>query len=121
MDRPPPLRPGKVSPKLEVPAHILRPPYADSGMMPDWDPKPQIHDAAGIEKMRAAGRLAAQVRAADAAGTAACLVLRAWLGAPQAPKHSAHLTPTSPPPPPPPPEPPTCRCWRWRVRWPSPG
>lgn len=57
-----PLRPGKVSPKLEVPAHIKRPPYADSGMMPDWDPNPQIHDAAGIEKMRAAGRLAAQVR-----------------------------------------------------------
>ncbi|KAL4445910.1 hypothetical protein ABPG77_009109 [Micractinium sp. CCAP 211/92] len=60
-ERPPPLRPGKVSPKLEVPPHIPRPPYADSGMMPDWDPNPQIHDAAGIEKMRAAGRLAAQV------------------------------------------------------------
>lgn len=49
-----------MSPKLEVPAHIPRPPYADSGIMPDWDPNPQIHDAAGIEKMRAAGRLAAQ-------------------------------------------------------------
>lgn len=47
---------------LEVPAHIMRPPYADNGMMPDWDPNPQIHDAAGIEKMRAAGRLAARVR-----------------------------------------------------------
>lgn len=45
----------------EVPAHIPRPPYADSGMLPDWDRTPQIHDAAGIEKMRAAGKLAAQV------------------------------------------------------------
>lgn len=35
--------------------------------MPDWDDKPQIHDQTGIEKMRAAGRLAAQVR--DYAGT----------------------------------------------------
>jgi methionyl aminopeptidase len=40
----------------------MRPPYADSGIMPDWDPNPQIHDAAGIEKMRAAGKLAAEVR-----------------------------------------------------------
>jgi methionyl aminopeptidase len=56
-----PLRPGKVSPMREVPAHIPRPPYADSGMLPDWDRTPQIHDAAGIEKMRAAGKLAAQV------------------------------------------------------------
>jgi hypothetical protein len=29
--------------------------------MPDWNESPQVHDAAGIEKMRAAGRLAAQV------------------------------------------------------------
>lgn len=61
VDKPPPLRPGKVAPMLEVPPHIPRPPYADSGRMPDWDPNPQIHDAAGVEKMRAAGRLAAQV------------------------------------------------------------
>ena len=40
--KPPPLRPGKVSPMLLVPAHIQRPPYADSGSMPDWDPNPQV-------------------------------------------------------------------------------
>ena len=39
-----PLRPGKVSPMLEVPAHIPRPPYADSGKMPDWDPDPQVSE-----------------------------------------------------------------------------
>ena len=43
----PPLRPGKVSPKLEVPAHIPRPPYADSGEMPDWDPNPQVGQSRG--------------------------------------------------------------------------
>ena len=46
-----------------MPAHIPRPPYAESGKLPDWDTRPQVHDAAGIEKMRAAGRLAAQVLA----------------------------------------------------------
>ena len=41
-DKPPPLRPGKVSPMREVPAHIPRPPYAETGAMPDWDPNPQV-------------------------------------------------------------------------------
>lgn len=36
-----PLRAGTVSPMQEVPSHIPRPPYADKGNMPDWDPKPQ--------------------------------------------------------------------------------
>jgi methionyl aminopeptidase len=62
-----PLEPGTVSPPRPVPASILRPPYADSGRMPDWDARPQRHDAAGLEKMRAACRLAAQVL--DHAGT----------------------------------------------------
>lgn len=29
--------------------------------MPEWDDSPQVHDAAGVERMRAAGRLAAEV------------------------------------------------------------
>jgi len=56
-----PLSPGTVSPCLEVPPHIPRPPYADTGVMPDWDNRPQVHDAAGLQKMRAACSLAAQV------------------------------------------------------------
>eukprot|EP00887_Chlorella_sp_A99_P000834 scaffold5.g834.t1 len=57
----PPLKPGKVSPQLPVPPNIQRPPYAFSGRMPDWDDRPQMHDAAGIERMRAASSLAAAV------------------------------------------------------------
>jgi methionyl aminopeptidase len=56
-----PLKPGSVSPRLEVPTHITRPPYADTGRMPEWDTRPQMHDAGGVEKMRAAGHLAARV------------------------------------------------------------
>ena len=46
---------------LEVPKHIPRPPYADRGSLPDWDPNPQVHGPEGIERMRAAGKLAARV------------------------------------------------------------
>ncbi|KAK9816808.1 hypothetical protein WJX72_005301 [[Myrmecia] bisecta] len=56
----PVLQPGKVSPRLEVPAHIPRPSYVDKNETP-WVKEYQIHDAAGIEKMRAAGKLAAEV------------------------------------------------------------
>jgi methionyl aminopeptidase len=56
-----PLKPGLLSPPRPVPAHIPRPPYADTGALPDWDSTPQFHDAAGLEKMRAACKLAAQV------------------------------------------------------------
>ncbi|MEW5298126.1 MAG: hypothetical protein WDW36_001281 [Sanguina aurantia] len=57
----PELKPGKISPKLLVPAHIGRPPYADSGVLPPWSAKNQLHNAEGIVKLRAAGKLAAEV------------------------------------------------------------
>ncbi|GAB4816876.1 hypothetical protein N2152v2_003922 [Parachlorella kessleri] len=62
-----PLRAGKVSPMLEVPRHIPRPPYTERGSLPDWDPNPQVHGPEGVERMRAAGKLAASVL--DYAGT----------------------------------------------------
>src|SRR4051812_49385103 len=56
------VRPGKLSPRREVPAHIPRPPYADDprgrpGVRESGAPK----DAETIEKMRRAGRAAAEV------------------------------------------------------------
>ena len=57
----PRLTKGKVSAKQHVPPGIPKPPYADSGFLPDMSERPQVHDAEGIEKMRAAGLLAAQV------------------------------------------------------------
>ncbi|KAE8716064.1 Methionine aminopeptidase 1D [Hibiscus syriacus] len=59
--RPPPLRRGKVSPRLPVPDHILKPPYLDSNILPEISSEHQIHDAEGIARMRAAGELAARV------------------------------------------------------------
>ena len=57
-----PLMRGEVrGPMRVVPMHIGRPSYADSGRAPPWDPKPQIHDAEGITRMRAAGKLAKEV------------------------------------------------------------
>lgn len=56
-----PLKPGEVSPRRDVPPHIPRPPYADSGKMPDWDMNPQTHNAEGLSKMREACTLAARV------------------------------------------------------------
>ena len=55
------LTKGKVSAKRHVPPEIPRPPYAESGFLPDMSERPQIHDAEGIERMRASGLLAAQV------------------------------------------------------------
>ncbi|XP_027154442.1 methionine aminopeptidase 1D, chloroplastic/mitochondrial isoform X2 [Coffea eugenioides] len=55
------LRPGKVSPRRPVPDHILQPPYANSQKSPGISGGPEVHDELGIEKMRASGRLAAQV------------------------------------------------------------
>eukprot|EP00890_Picochlorum_soloecismus_P002910 jgi/Picsp_1/361/NSC_00359-R2_methionine aminopeptidase len=57
----PALKPGAVSPAHGVPAHIPRPPYAESGVMPPWDTRPQIHSPENLEKMRAACKLAANV------------------------------------------------------------
>jgi hypothetical protein len=62
------LQPGKLSPPLEVPPHIPRPSYAESGIPPAFkEDELQIHDKKGIERMRAAGKLAAEVR--EYAGT----------------------------------------------------
>jgi methionyl aminopeptidase len=52
--------PGEVTPMRSVPAHIERPPYADSGRVEPWD-EPRIKSADVIERMRHAGRVAAEV------------------------------------------------------------
>lgn len=62
-----PLKRGKVSPRLPVPDHIHKPPYAGSNKLPELSSDYQIHDSEGIAHMRAAGELAARVR--DYAGT----------------------------------------------------
>jgi methionyl aminopeptidase len=62
------LRPGIVTPGGAVPSHIPRPPYADTGALPEWDSNLQIHKTPEeLSKMRAACKLAAQVL--DYAGT----------------------------------------------------
>jgi len=55
------LEPGQVSPRLEVPLHIPRPPYVGSIKPPPYAEQVQIQDLAGIAGMRAAGELAARV------------------------------------------------------------
>ncbi len=56
------LTPGRVSPRRSVPAHVARPEYVDRpGPKPFTGP--EIKDAETIERMRAAGRLAAQALA----------------------------------------------------------
>ncbi|XP_064951385.1 methionine aminopeptidase 1B, chloroplastic-like isoform X1 [Musa acuminata AAA Group] len=57
----PPLRRGKVSGKLLVPDHIPRPPYVDSGLLPELSSEHQVHNDEGIAYMRAACELAAHV------------------------------------------------------------
>ena len=58
----PRIKPGKVAAKQPVHSSILRPPYADSGHLPDMDDREiQVQDADGVMKMRAAGLLAARV------------------------------------------------------------
>lgn len=59
--RNPPLRRGRVSPRLLVPDHIPKPPYAESGVLPDISPDFQIPSPEGLVKMRAACELAARV------------------------------------------------------------
>ncbi|HEX2038537.1 MAG TPA: type I methionyl aminopeptidase [Acidimicrobiales bacterium] len=54
------VRPGRVSPPRPVPDHIPRPPYADSGEVEPWD-EPLVKPPEVIERMRRAGRLAAEV------------------------------------------------------------
>lgn len=55
------LYPGKVSPRLAVPEHILKPPYVNSRYVPEVASGSQIHDAEGIACMRDSGQLAARV------------------------------------------------------------
>ncbi len=54
------MLPGVVSPMRSVPAHIERPPYADSGEVRRWDEQ-RIKSPEIIERMRHAGAMAAEV------------------------------------------------------------
>jgi methionyl aminopeptidase len=54
------IRPGRVSPTRPVPPEIPRPPYADSGV-PVRTPGPHVRTPDVIERMRVAGRAAAEV------------------------------------------------------------
>ncbi|KAM0896527.1 hypothetical protein ACQ4PT_023163 [Festuca glaucescens] len=49
-----PLRRGTVSPRLQVPDHIPRPPYDGTEHLPDVNPDRQMHDSESIVRMRAA-------------------------------------------------------------------
>jgi len=55
------VTPGVVSPRRHVPAHIARPEYVDKPA-PEKFTGSEVKDAETIEKMRIAGRLAAQAR-----------------------------------------------------------
>ena len=55
------LQPGRISPARQVPAHIPRPEYV--GRKRPWTGEPDVKDAETIERMRAAGRLAARALA----------------------------------------------------------
>ena len=52
--------PGVVTPMRSVPAEIPRPPYADTGVVEWWD-EPRIKSPDVIERMRYAGRVAAEI------------------------------------------------------------
>ncbi len=54
--------PGFVTPMRLVPTSIARPPYADTGEVQSWD-EPRIKSPEMIEKMRHAGKVAAEVLA----------------------------------------------------------
>jgi methionyl aminopeptidase len=54
------IRPGRVSPTRPVPPEIPRPPYADTGV-PVRTPGPHVRTPDVIERMRVAGRAAAEV------------------------------------------------------------
>jgi len=51
---------GTVSPRREVPAHIPRPPYADSGQVIRWN-ESAVKSTDVIARMRVAGAIAAEV------------------------------------------------------------
>jgi methionyl aminopeptidase len=54
-----PLRPGRISPRRAVPASIARPEYVDRPAPIPYT-GPEVKDAETIERMRVAGRIAAQ-------------------------------------------------------------
>jgi methionyl aminopeptidase len=54
------VRPGRVTPMRTVPAHIGRPPYADTGDVVR-KPQPHVQTPETVERMRRAGRIAADV------------------------------------------------------------
>jgi methionyl aminopeptidase len=54
-----PIAPARISPRRDVPAHIVRPEYVDRPTPAPYD-GPEVKDTATIERMRVAGRLAAQ-------------------------------------------------------------
>ncbi|GAA1479063.1 type I methionyl aminopeptidase [Nocardioides aestuarii] len=56
-----PVAPGTVSPRRPVPAHVVRPEYVDRDA-PERFTGSEVKDADTIERMRVAGRLAAQAR-----------------------------------------------------------
>ena len=51
---------GHISPMRPVPAHIARPPYADSGEAPRW-PEPRVKTPEIIERMRHASVVASEI------------------------------------------------------------
>ncbi|KAL2622363.1 hypothetical protein R1flu_002568 [Riccia fluitans] len=57
----PRLQRGRVSPRLDVPTNIPRPPYVGLPKEPEFVDDYQIQDTEGIAGMRAAGKLAAAV------------------------------------------------------------
>ena len=61
-----PLMPGTVSPRRPVPSSIARPEYVDRPT-PERFTGSEVKDAETIERMRAAGRVAARALAAGAA------------------------------------------------------
>ncbi|XP_074383504.1 methionine aminopeptidase 1B, chloroplastic-like isoform X3 [Apium graveolens] len=61
------LKRGNVSARLTVPDHIRKPHYIYSTLLPEISSEYQIHNAEGIDNMRAACKLAARVL--DYAGT----------------------------------------------------
>jgi len=51
---------GVVSPRRAVPDHIVKPSYADTGIPRVWD-EPRVKSSDVIERMRVAGRVAAEI------------------------------------------------------------
>jgi len=61
-----PVRPGRIGDRRAVPDGIAKPSYADTGVVERW-PEPTVKSASVVERMRLAGRGAADVLAEVAA------------------------------------------------------